>query len=275
MRYAVASRLLLAGLVSLTGLAGAANTAMAQAAGDLPAIPVNQDLQELITDLARQVIPHEYKDEKKWGKTKEVVGGLYVKREGLRIKTHRTRKNVNHGTWTKYRIQLLDPDRQLQVRLERVRQLPNQRLAFQIVCTARLRTFGRLSQWQRGVQLISISAEADAEVELTIQCELGIYFDLSSVPPDLVLDPVVQDADLLVRDFRMRRISQLRGPVVKQLSASVREVLEDVVERRRNKLVARVNQQLDKHKDKLRLSLRDALESKWGDLRSLNGPFRE
>ncbi len=180
--------------------------------------------------------------------------GLYVKREGWQFKTHRTTKQVNHGTWTKYRVELLDPEQQFQVRLEHVRQLPNNRLAFDLLCEARVRTFGRLSEWQQGVQLISLSAEADATVELTIQCDLATRLDRSTIPPGLEFDPVVRQADLQIKDFRMRHISQLDGPLVKALSASVREVLEDEIEHRRAKLVAQINRQIDKRRDKLRLS---------------------
>ncbi len=94
------------------------------------AFPISENLQRLITDLTRTVIPHNYENEKDWGKTKDVMRGLYIKREGLRIKTHRTRRSVNHGTWTKYRVELLDPQQQFQVRLQHVRRLPNNRLSF-------------------------------------------------------------------------------------------------------------------------------------------------
>ena len=209
--------------------------------------------------MVRGTIPHNYVDEKDWGKTKEVVRGLYIKREGLRIKTHRTRKSVNHGTWTRYQIDLIDPAQHFHIRLQQVRTLPNKRMAFEILCDAKVRVFGRLSQWQQGVQLVSLCAEADADVRLTLQGDLAARIDLTHAIPDLELDPVVRDADLYVKDFRMREISQLDGPFVKMLSASVREVLEDEITKRRTKLVAKINRQIDKNRDNLRLSVTELL----------------
>ncbi len=220
-------------------------------------LQTSDQMQRLITDVAREFIPHNYENEKHWGKTKDVVRGLYVKREGWQVKTHRTTKSVNHGTWTKYRIELLDPEQQFQVRLEHIRRLANNRLAFDIQCDARVRIFGRLAEWRQGVQLISLSAEADATVELTMQCDLATRFDSSTIPPALVFDPVVRHADLKIDDFRMRHISQLNGPLVKTLSASVREVLEDEIAHRRDKIVSQINRQIDKRRDKLRLSFGD------------------
>jgi hypothetical protein len=220
-------------------------------------IQLDPRLQALLADLARNVIPHDYENEKDWGKTKEVVRGLYIKREGLRIKTHRTRKAVNHGTWTRYRVQLLDPEQQFHVRLENMRRFPEPRFKFDVICDARVRIFGRLSQWQRGIQLVSLSAEADTDIRLIMQCDVTPRLSLRDNLPDLTIDPLVRTADLQIRNFRMRHISRLDGPLVKTLSASVREVLEDEIEKRRERLVVQINRQIDKKRELLRLSPED------------------
>ncbi len=239
---------------------GASPTSATDLAGSTP-IAVNGGLQRLITELSRTVIPDDYEDNRQWGKTKNVVNGLYVKREGLRIKTHRKRKPVNHGTWTRYRIQIVDSAHLFHVRLRNVRTLENGRIAFDIICEARLQVFGRMSQWQRGVQLVSLSAEAVSDVQLIIASDVATHLDLAAMPPDLVIDPVVRKADLRIREFHLKRLSRLEGPLVRQLSASVREVLEREIERRQDKLVQRINRQLDKHRDRFRLSLSKTLKS--------------
>lgn len=242
--------LLLGLLISPPGLAASERKAPAT-------LEVSERFQRMATELVRSTIPHNYVNEKDWGKTKEVVRGLYIKREGFRIKTHRTRKTVNHGTWKRYQIDLLDPRQNFQIRLDRVRTLPDGRAAFDIVCDAKVRVFGRLSQWQRGVQLISLSAEADADVRLTMPCDMAARFDMKRTIPAVELDPVVRDADLYIKDFRMREISQMDGPLVHALSASIREVLEDEIAKRRAKLVQKINRQIDKNRDDLRLSISD------------------
>ena len=222
-------------------------------------LEVSERFQELVTELVRGTIPHNYVNEKDWGKTKEVVRGLYIKREGLRIKTHRTRKPVNHGTWKRHRIDLLDPAQSFHVQLQRIRSLPQGGVAFDIICDAKLRVSGRVSQWQQGVQLASLSAEADAAVRLTMQCEMMARIDATHTIPDLELDPVVRSAALYIKSFRLREISRLDGPLIKALSASVREVLEDEVEKRRDKLVQKINRQIDKNQDSLRMSFNELL----------------
>lgn len=251
----------LAFLCSLVICAGMPSLKTVCADGSAP-ITVDDQLQSLITEISRQVIPHNYEDKKHWGQKKEVVRGLYVRREGLHIKTHRTTKSVNHGTWTRYEIQLLDPDQQLHIRLVNVRQLPNQRLAFDIVCDARLRILGQLANWQQGVQLICMSAEATADVRLAIGCDVSAQFDFSEIPPSLVIDPVVRTANLDIKSFRLNQLSRIDDALAHYLSASVRELAEREIARRNEKLLARVNRQLDKNRDKFRLSLQAALHGK-------------
>ena len=62
------------------------------------------DFNDLITDIILDNIPHQYEDKDDWGRQKQIVSGLKVWRDGLKIKTKRRRKNVNHGTWTRYTV---------------------------------------------------------------------------------------------------------------------------------------------------------------------------
>jgi hypothetical protein len=225
-----------------------------------------QQLQQLITAIVRDNIPDEYEERKGWGDTTEVWAGLKVWQEGLQIKTKRRKKEVNHGTWKRYRIRLIDPENHFHVRVENLRVLPNGRFQFDTWVEAGLDAFGRISHWERGVQLISLSANAKAQVRLRVQCDLGVQLDPSEVPPAVTLDPVVTEADLQLVDFRLRRISDLHGPLVHELGKGLRDVVEDELAKRRRKLPEKINRQIDKNREDLRLSLYDVLGSAWGDL---------
>jgi hypothetical protein len=72
-------------------------------------IPVGESLQQFITHLVIDEIPHEYENTKKWGGTKRVMSGLDWDRDGLRIETRRQWKDANHGTWSRYKLRLVDP----------------------------------------------------------------------------------------------------------------------------------------------------------------------
>ena len=66
-------------------------------------------MESLINDLAKQFIPHRYEKKKDWGSQSERWDGLHVQLKGLRLKTKRRKKLVNHGTWKIYSAELSDP----------------------------------------------------------------------------------------------------------------------------------------------------------------------
>ncbi len=225
--------------------------------------PSSDGVQKLLTEIIRSTIPTDYENTKDWGKTKEVKRGLTIRRDGLRITTKRKRRQVNHGTWKKYQVHLIDPDKYFRIRVENYVEQPNHRAAFDLVVDAKLDVFGRYSKWESGLQLISLGASAESTVELRVRCDVGLKVDPTKFPPDVMLDPKVTKADLHLREFRLRELSDLKGPLAKSLSSSVREILEDVIARKRERMVQKMNDKIDRSRDKLRLSLSDMLKTSW------------
>ena len=220
-------------------------------------------VDELITRLVIDNVPREYEDKKKWGKTRKVMNGLKVETEGMKVETRRTFTEVNHGSWQMYRLTLVDPERQLRVRLADFRDAGEGLLAFSLSVDVKLDAFGRFSEWRRGLQLWSISVEADALARFHGTCELTIGLDPTTFPPDAIFAPKVKTADLQLAEFHLRRVSHAKGPLIKQMSGAVRQMVEDRLRERREKLVEKVNRQLAKNQDKFRLSLAKLATSKW------------
>jgi hypothetical protein len=231
-------------------------------------------LDDLITAIARDHLPHEYESKKNWGQTTAIWSGLSVWREGLRIKTRGQKREANHGTWERYRIRLVDPQQRFHVHVENLQERPGGRVAFDAWIEAQLDAQGQWVIWERGVQLLSTSADADAHVRLRVTCDLGLKLAPGKIPPDVLFDPVVRDASLELVDFRLRRLSDLHGPVVKELGRGLRRILEDQLDDQRPRMVQQINRQIDKNRNSLRLSLHDLLASRFGALASkqLSGP---
>ena len=243
-----------------------ANQAVDKAADPDRLGQINSSIDEInamINDVARATIPHQFDDTRKWGQTKRVWDGLKISREGLQIKTKRRWKDANHGTWKRYQVRLIDPDDSFQISIGKLEKISEGRARFDATFDARLDAFGRFSEWNRGVQLISVGVDAIGRVRLRVTCELGVKLDPSKLPPDVLLDPVVTAADLQLVEFEVERISDISGPVAEGLGRGIREILEDRLAKDRPKLVAKINRQIDKKRDKLRLSFQDLLTSKW------------
>lgn len=237
------------------------------AQSDMPLEPFTPpaEFQELVTAIAREHLPDQYEKRKNWGQTRRVWAGVKVERDGLRLETRRRYREVNDGAWQVYRIELIRPERHLHVELSDIRQAENKILG-RITVEAKLHAFGRHAQWERGVQLFSLSADATARVRLAAEVEIGTRVDASKLPPDLLFSPRVTAADLEILEFRLERVSDFSGPLVKSLSSTVREVLEDKLAEKREKLVDKMNQSLAKREEKFRLSASQLLENPLGKL---------
>jgi hypothetical protein len=223
-------------------------------------------MESLINDLAKQFIPHRYEKKKDWGSQSERWDGLHVQLKGLRLKTKRRKKLVNHGTWKIYSAELSDPKKGLRFSLNSIKKDAKGNAEIDLSVTADLKLFGRISEWVKGVQLFSVSADAIANVTLNVQTTVGATLDFSHLPPDFLLDPKVNSAKLTVNEFRVLRVSKAGGEFAQQVGRGARKILDDKISEQEVKLVDKMNKSIAKKKDKLRLSVKELIDSEWSKI---------
>lgn len=222
-----------------------------------------RNVDELLTRLVLENMPHNFDEIKDWGGQSERWDGVKVRREGLKIKTHSRKKLVNHGTWKKYSAQLRNPEEEFTVQVKNMRETADQKLAFDIHFLAHLNIEGRQSKWVKGVQLYSISAKGHSKVRLVVSIELEVKMGVLKLPPDIVFVPVATNADLIVDEFRIDRISKAGGEFSQQVTKGVRSKLDEKIDEKKTKLLEKINKQLADKSDELRISIADAVKSKW------------
>ena len=226
-----------------------------------------ESMSELLMWIAQQHIPTTYQDKKEWGRTREIVTGLKIVGKGRKLSTAPRRRRVNHGTWKMYEVSLKDPQDGFQIQLNRM-QVKEEGLSFEAIIEARLELLARWARWNFGVQLISLNALADAKVRLQLAGSLAIRIDPTKLPPDVTVVPTVKSAQLQLKSFRLLRISQLHGPLVEAVSGEARKVIEKQLVAKRGELVGKINQQIERNQQKLKLSLREYLQQEWVRLMS-------
>jgi hypothetical protein len=231
----------------------------------------SESLSRLGRLIALAAIPEQYENRKHWGMTAERWDGLIIRREGLRIETKRRMKEVNHGTWKMYRVRLLDPEDEFLLQVDNLRQTPDKQAACDITVIARLAVFGRISQWEKGIQLYSLSADAQARVRLQMACTFQLSLDPTRHPPDVVVEPAVTKAEVELIDFRLQRLSDLHGPLVKQLGRGMRKIVEDRLQDQQPSIPEKINRQIAKNQDHLKLSLQQLVQEQWSKWREENG----
>jgi hypothetical protein len=231
--------------------------------GEAEPFTPSPEFQQWMAALVREHLPDHYEKKKNWGHTSRALGGLSVQLDEGRLKTRRNYKQANDGTWQMYRVDLVDPEENFDIRVANLRSLDDGRVGMQITAVASVKASGRQALWEKGVQLYSLSAEADARVRLVAETAVATQLDPTKFPPDVYLKPEVTAAKLEILEFKLRRISDLHGPVVRSLSHTVREELEDKLAEDNAKIVAKLNKAIDKQEKKLKLSAADLVKLKW------------
>ena len=220
-------------------------------------------IDQLLTRLVLENIPHEFEDTKDWGRQVERWDGVKFRREGLKIETERRRKSVNDGTWTRYSVQLRDPKEKFSIQIKNMKEPIKNKFTLDVHFIAELSLKARHSKWLRGVQLFSVSAEGFASLRLVVSVNLEIKPVSIKFPPDFVVSPVVTNADIVLDEFRIDRIGKIGGEVSQQITKAVRSELDDKIEKKESKLVQRLNKEIDKNRDDLRISIADSIQAKW------------
>lgn len=255
--------------LKVTALRNACSLALLLAGSRATATPAADDpslaLAAAISRLIEGAIPLEYEKQKDWGATTNVSTGWNIEGKPFHWHAHQRRRAVNHGVWKHYRLRLIEPENNLRVELTEVRPLGLGRVAFHVTIAARLDAWARAKVYQYGVHLIAVEMESDLHVKLSIDGELAISLREVDGHTAIVLAPAVRQAALAIEEFRLRRISDARGPLVRELGDGVRSLVED--ELNGPQLVEKLNRAIEKKQDRLTFRPAELLEKKWWPLK--------
>jgi hypothetical protein len=208
---------------------------------------------QLVTPLIAEAVPREFEGKKDWGKTSKVTTGLRSEGNFFKFDIHSTKSEVNDGIWKKYRVTLIEPEKNLEIRIDDMHRLESGKYALTLFVAAKVHGWARAVVYEHGVHVISLDAEGDTAIRLWVDAEVGVETVQSSTfIPGLELRPVVTDARLKFDDFKLTRISDVRGSVAKELGELLRKELQNQLSG--PKLVDRLNHSLQKHPERLRLS---------------------
>ena len=216
-------------------------------------------------DWVRQLIPETYHNDKKWGQTKQIVSGLDIRTQGGRLHTRRRRKEVEHGRWLRYDVHLgdpSDPDR-LDIRVLRAEQGEDRRLRFDVQIDTVVDVHLQQQRWNLGTKLFSLSVDARATLRLMLTGDIAFELDFTRIPPDVLADPRILSTDLQLVDLDVDRIGKIGGDVAESVGDLVKRVIrEEYLPEQQAKIMTKLNSQIDRRRDRLRLSAGEWLTRK-------------
>ena len=205
----------------------------------------DQMLADTLASIIRDAIPREYEKKKDWGHTKRITTGVTADGPVYQFKLHRTKKEVPHGTWKQYRVKFLEPDEQLKVTVENLHSLEGSGIGLRLVVEARLEGWAQMREYNRGIHLITLTAEGKSQLKLAIDCEVR----MQATPKGMAIVPEVTHATLDLQQFELYRFGEVEGKLAHELGDGLQHLLEDQLES--EKLKAKLNRAIEKKRDRL------------------------
>lgn len=217
---------------------------------DLP-----EEGQQFIRSVALILLPQKFDDEDGWGDEKRIQSGLNVDFDGGKLKTSRRWNMVNHGTWLRGSGELVDPENTFTLRAIQLPDPDEETQRYEIHTSAKLQVNGRQQQWNYGVMLWSISA--DAVVDLSLHAVLDVKSEVVTTDKGARLRfvPSVTQATAKMENFRLQRISHIKGTVVQAHGEVVEELLQILLRHENRNLPDRMNKALKENSEKLEIPL--------------------
>jgi hypothetical protein len=223
------------------------------------------ELNRLIDKIVLTAVPSRYTDDDQWGKTKTITAGVDLGMKGLFLRATRTTREVNHGTWKKFEIDRKPSQTPYTVTVSKLKMNNDRQFQFSAEYRVPLSTQAHRRSFNRGVRLRSLSVDAQAIVQLSVECTVN--FDLvpgvtPADPKSVILDPVVDSGKLRLVEFNPAKISRLKGSTGRELGRDTERVVKQQLKKLQPGLTVSLNNQLAQQR--FRVPLNDLLHTKWG-----------
>ncbi len=216
-----------------------------------------KDSMQWLATRAMQEVPAVYQGDKDWGDTKRIWAGVRAKFDGLKLKTHRRFKEVNHGRWIRYEIKLPDVNtpHAATTTIQSAKLTDDDRWQIGSITESTMHFMAKVEHWNFGIKLYSVTVTGHLRVQLQLTSTIGLYLDYTEVPPAVVAEPIVEGAKLTLASFEIDRVSKIGGDAAEAWGEVMQEVIvERFIESQNDRIVAKLNQAIEKKRDKLRFS---------------------
>lgn len=209
-------------------------------------IAPSPELGALVQGIVAESGPLRIEDRPGWGDTVRLFDGWKPEGRGLRMQLRIRQKEVPHGLWQHYRLQVVDPARDLQIRFPRLQFVPGRGIEFIIEIDARLDAYANIQQHANGLQLFAAATEGLVDTRIRLTGVVGVTLDPQRGGWDLLLAPQVEQVELAITNIDVDRFGKLRGRLVHETGDSFRRLLDDLVDDNEEKVVRQINREIDK-----------------------------
>jgi hypothetical protein len=206
------------------------------------------DFSRLIHRMVVKELPKEFEDNSGWGQIvplTEPVRFPNLPRAKVKIDG---KEGYPHGVWRRFKVKIEDPDRDLKIVVREFSKLDLK--TFRLVIDSEVAPAGtaEIQNWQKGLPLGKVNAQADALLGLGMVFDIGVTLNTKKFPPELNVEPKLKDLKIDLKEFNLRRVVNpttnlaLEGQAAKTFGDDARDMMNTLIKNFEPEIKRRANE---------------------------------
>lgn len=229
-------------------------------------LPTADELATIMKGLLNTALPSPLvKQESNWGHQRKVANGITWEKDGFLRKPVVQKKMKNDGTWRKIKVEAVDPEKTLSLKVFSVQKPEKGKITFLVFITMQTKITFEQQIWRSGVRLFSGETRARCKPSLLLSCESTTRtVKNDSFFPDVIFRLRVTHAKLTYEDLEVEHTAGIGGDGAKLLGEAVIEFVKDIRPSLEKNMLEKANKAIVKAGDtkEVKLSLSKLLEGK-------------
>lgn len=189
-----------------------------------------REFSKLVHSIIVKQAPRTFEDSSGWGGTIPVPPNLLL--PGVRrtfVKVGK-RYEMPHGAWHRFKGRIVDPKRDVKVRVREFRRLDDGTYRLLLDGEATVACAGEWQQWVNGLLIVGANARGKATMAAAVDCNVKVAIKLGTFPPALAVEPTIKELKVDVKDFAFQRPPGVSAGQRTVLEQKLREVLNGALQ---------------------------------------------
>ena len=180
-------------------------------------------------------LPKEFEDRSGWGQMVPLTEKLLfpnLPRTRVRIGD---KEGYPNGLWKKYKVRINDPAKDLKINVREFSKVDPKTYRLALDSEIAFAGDGEVQNWQKGLPLGKVSAQADALLGLGMAFDIGVTLNTKKFPPEVNIEPKLTDLRIDLKDFILRRVANpttniaLEGEAAKNFGDDWKDSLKSLI----------------------------------------------
>jgi hypothetical protein len=210
------------------------------------------EFSKMIHKMVIKDLPKEIEDKSGWGQMAPLTEKLLfprIPRVKIRVGD---KEGFPDGLWKKFKVRFPEPEKNIKINVKDFSKVDAKTFRLAVDSEVVVVGDGEAQNWQKGLRLGQIDAQAGALVGLNMVFNIGVTFDTKKFPPDINIEPKMTELGIDLKEFNLRRVSNavtgiaIEGDTAKDIGNDLKDTLKSFIKSQEPDIKNRANEAIAK-----------------------------